>query len=184
MSLFLNFGCASIQPAGWINVDRQDFGQGRDGRLGLHVDLLDHGSYPAFPDGHFDGIVASHSLQENGYDELPVVLAELRRILRPGGVLRVLCPDVAAAVRAWQRGDRAWFPINDSEPDLDDAFCCYLNWFGTASTLVTAQRAITLLQRAGFQNVEAAPFGVSRLQGLAGLDDREPEEQVIIEACA
>jgi predicted SAM-dependent methyltransferase len=178
VSLFLNFGCGSIQPAGWINVDRQDFGQG------LVVDLLDHGSYPAFPDGHFDGIVASHSLQENGYDELPVVLVELRRILRPGGVLRVLWPDVAAAVRAWQAGDRAWFPINDNEPDLDDKFAVYLNWFGTARTLCTAPRLVTLLERAGFVNVTRDAFGVSRLAGLAALDDREPEDQIIMEATA
>lgn len=176
---FLNFGCGSIQPAGWVNVDRADFGQS------WVLDAADPG-HPGlgFPDGHFDGIVASHSLQENSYDELPVVLAELRRVLRPGGVLRVLWPDVAAAVRAWQRGDRAWFPINDQEPGLDDAFCCYLNWFGTARTLCTAPRLATLLTRSGFINSRAIGLGLSSVPGLADLDDREPEEQLIMEATA
>lgn len=178
MTLLLNFGCGSIQPPGWINVDRQDFGQD------LIIDLLDHGSYPAFRDGHFDGIVASHSLQEDGYEELPAVLAELRRILRPGGTLRVLWPDVAAAVRAWIGGRRDWFPINDNEPSIDDAFCCYLNWFGTAKTLCTAPRLVTLLERAGFVDVTRVDFGHSRLAGLAALDDRQPEEQLIVEAVA
>jgi predicted SAM-dependent methyltransferase len=172
----LNFGCGSIQPAGWTNVDRTDFGQtwtadAATGRL-------------PFRSGAFDGAVCSHSLQENTYDELPVVLGELRRVLRPGGVLRVLWPDVAAVVAAWQRGDRAWFPINDNEPALDDAFCCYLNWFGTARTLCTEPRLFTLLARAGFAGVARMDFGRSRLPELATLDDREPEEQLIMEATA
>jgi hypothetical protein len=42
----LNFGCGSIQPAGWENVDREDFGQ-------PHL-----GSTSLFDDNTFDIIVA------------------------------------------------------------------------------------------------------------------------------
>lgn len=177
MTRLLNFGCGSIQPDGWVNVDRADFGQP------LILDALD-GDGLGFRDDHFDGILCSHSLQENGYDDLPVVLAELRRILRPGGVLRVLCPNIEAAFAAYQRGDRAWFPVNDREPDLDDALCVYLNWFGTAKSLCTGRRLVTLLTRAGFIDATPAGYGQSRLSGLAGLDDREPEDQIIVEAAA
>lgn len=172
---FMNFGCGSIQPEGWVNIDRAEFNQD-------HLDDAGNPEGLPFATGMFDGIVASHSLQENGYNELPVVLTELRRVLRPGGVLRVLAPNLTAAVAAWQRGDRDWFPVNIEEPGLDDAFCCYLNWFGTAKTLCTETRQVTLLERAGFVNVTPAQFGVSRVAGLADLDDREPEEQIIVEA--
>lgn len=175
--VLLNFGCGSIQPAGWVHVDREGFGQ-------LHVEDAAGPTGLSFADDYFDGIMASHSLQENDHDTLPVVLAELQRVMKPGGTLRVLWPNVAAAVAAWKRGDRDWFPINDQEPGLDDAFCCYLNWFGTARTLCTERRLITLLQRAGFVNVKPARYGTTRLLALALLDDREPEEQIIVEADA
>jgi SAM-dependent methyltransferase len=178
MPVYLNFGCGSVQPDGWINVDRLDFGQGKDYR----ADAGDHDGLWWIPDGTVDGIVASHSLQENGYDELPAVLAELRRVLKPGGRLRVLWPDVAAAFAAWERNDRAWFPVNDQEPSIDDALCVYLNWFGSALTLCTPPRLITLLARAGFNSPHLAPFGHSTAPGLADLDDREPEQQIIVEA--
>lgn len=168
----MNFGCGSVQPVGWINADRGDFGQPSrwDALAGI-----------PFEDDWFDGVLCSHSLQENDYHDLPLVLAELRRVLKPGGVMRVLWPDVAAAVRAWQRRDRDWFPVNNTEPGIDDALCVYLNWFGTARTLCTRPRLVTLLERAGFVYVAQEPFGVSRLDELADLDDREPEEQLIVE---
>lgn len=174
MARLLNFGCGDRVADGWDNLDREDHGQRW---------VVDIESEPLpFLDGSIDGVVASHSLQEIGYHSLPGALAELYRVLRPGGVLRVLSPNLLASIAAYLRGDRAWFPVNDSEPSIDDGFCCYLNWFGTARTVWTPQRTIDVLVRAGFRDAREMPFGRSQIEGLADLDDREPEEQVIVEA--
>jgi len=41
-------------------------------------------------------------------DYVPV-LAELRRVLKPGGVLRLVLPDLLKGVDAYRRGDRDYF---------------------------------------------------------------------------
>lgn len=174
MTVLLNLGCGVIQPGPpWVNVDAVDHGQD-------HVeDIADGLSFPA---GTFNGILASHSLQEIPYDRLGVALGELRRVLAPGGTLRTLSPNPLAAFAAYQRGDTAWFPIGDDEPTIDDKLTCYLNWFGSARNLFTPARMINVLTRFGFRAAVEMPFATSRLSGLAALDDRHGEQQTIVEA--
>ena len=76
----LDFGCAFEKHEGWLGSDKIDYGQEHVG------DILD--GLP-FRDYHFDMITAHHSLQMIRFDDLPRALAELRRVLKPGGVLRI-----------------------------------------------------------------------------------------------
>lgn len=174
--MLLNFGCGSIQPGiPWVNVDAVDHGQD-------HIaDICDR--LPFFDDC-FAGAVASHSLQEIPYDLLPAALAELRRVLQPGARLRTLSPNPLSAFAAYVRGDIGWFPIGDDEPTLDGKLACYLNWFGTAACLFPPARMIEVLTSAGFQHAVEMPYGESSAPWLADLDDREPEQQTIVEATA
>jgi len=61
-----------------------------------HVDHLgDAADLARFPDGTFVEVYASHVLEHFDYrDKLPVVLAEWRRVLQPGGTLYVSVPDL------------------------------------------------------------------------------------------
>lgn len=170
---YLNAGCGSVQPSGWVNVDRQDFGQPHAADFALGTE---------WGDGTFKGIVCNHSIQESTYDETPKALRELRRILAADGLIRILVPDVTAAVSAYQNGDIGWFPVNDNEPTLDDKFCVYLNWFGTARSLYTNERLIDVLERAGYTHITPRQLGESEDPKLASLDDRGPEHPLIYEA--
>jgi ubiquinone/menaquinone biosynthesis C-methylase UbiE len=80
MTTRLDFGCAFEKHEGWLGFDLNDHGHNLVG------DVLD--GLP-FPDFHFDMITAHHSLQMIRFDDLPRALAELRRVLKPGGVLRI-----------------------------------------------------------------------------------------------
>lgn len=166
----LNYGCGSVHLPGYVNVDIQDYGQD------VKVDLL--AGLP-FTDGAFESIIASHSVQEIPYDDLIPGLEELRRVLRPGGVLRILVPDIAVACGRYLEHDIEYFPINDNEPSLDDKFCLYINWFGTARSLFTRQRLFNVCLRAGFYKAEWERYG----EGVGGEhDNREPERALIVVA--
>jgi predicted SAM-dependent methyltransferase len=54
-----------------------------------------------------DYAVAMHVLQDLPYDEIALALRELRRVIVPGGVLRVGVPDLDRAIAAYLRGDAA-----------------------------------------------------------------------------
>jgi predicted SAM-dependent methyltransferase len=157
----LNFGCGSIQPAGWHNLDRDDFGQ-------EHV-----GSTELFEDDTFDVIVAHCSLQLTEYDDVPKLLAELRRVLKTGGVLRVSLPDIARGFTAYATNNLSWFP--NGEDSIDDRFSNWLTWYSTTRSLWTPDAIINRLRDAGFNGyIDEFEFGVGAT-GATELDDREHE---------
>lgn len=78
----------------------------------VHVDLCDmpHIDYksgidrlPFFADESVELIYCSHSLEYFDRDQVSLVLAEWRRVLAPGGVLRLAVPDFGALVRIYQQ---------------------------------------------------------------------------------
>ena len=171
----VNFGCGSVQPDGWVNVDNVDYGQ-------AHVaDVL--GGLP-FETGTVDYIVANHSLSDLDHRQLGRALSELHRILVAGGVLRILVPDLLAAFDAYQRNDRAWFPLGDDLPLIDERLCTFVGWFGTAKSQWTYGYAWRLLHDAGFISTEKAiahlPTSLSPGGSeIATLDDREVQALIV-----
>jgi predicted SAM-dependent methyltransferase len=158
----LNFGCGSIQPADWINLDSEDFGQSHLGSVGER----------GYRD-EIDIIVAHCSLQMNTYNKVPRVLRDLYHALKTGGVLRISLPDIHAGFTAWESGNIDWFP--NSEPNLDDRFSNWLTWYSTTRSLWTIGAISNRLYEAGFVKVELCEFGQSGVAGAEALDTREGE---------
>src|SRR3954464_11868785 len=77
--LRMNWGCGSHPEPGWVNSDMKE-GPGID----ISCDIRD--GLP-LEDDHLDYIVSIHALPELPYGDLVGALAELRRVLKPGGVL-------------------------------------------------------------------------------------------------
>lgn len=88
----LHIGCGNRVITGFVHVDVLPLGH-----LGARarVDAL------PFADGAFELAYASHVLEHFGRHEQRAVLAEWRRILAPGGWLRVAVPDFGAVVAAY-----------------------------------------------------------------------------------
>lgn len=81
----LNLGCGEYPADGWTNVDSYP---------GVNPDVVaDLVSLP-FDDGSADAVYCGHCLEHNGPGELPAILAEIRRVLKPGGELCVVAPDL------------------------------------------------------------------------------------------
>ncbi len=171
----LNWGSGPELAPGWINSDCQQYHQ--PGVLFHHGDIAF--GLP-FEDGFFDGAVAHHSLQCLTYDQLEPACRELRRVLAPGGWLRISVPDVLLAWQAYQIGEESWAGFAAiSEPwDLDRKFAHYLTWGGSNRSCFTLGSLCDLLRRAGFSYADTAwraLFDCSFPEWLTELDQRTDE---------
>lgn len=60
-------------------------------------------------DGVVDGIFSEHALEHLSYAEADSLLAECRRILKAGGVIRVVVPDLSLFIRNYADDSKHWF---------------------------------------------------------------------------
>lgn len=116
----LNLGCGAQVVETWINVDYslgarlakvplfgalnrrlRLFNLDWDSRIALH-DLT---KPLPWTDGSCDAIYSSHTLEHLTRDDGRRLLAECHRVLRPGGILRIVVPDVKAIVDRYSSGD-------------------------------------------------------------------------------
>jgi predicted SAM-dependent methyltransferase len=118
------------------------------------------------------------------FHDLVPVLAELRRMLKPGGVLRLGLPDLDRAIRAYLEADRSYFAVGDDHArSMGGKFALHTLWYGHSVTMFNAEFAAELLESAGFVRVTHCGFRESAagLEGITDLDNRE-QESFFIEA--
>lgn len=166
----LHWGCGYVTPPGWIHCDKEPF-PGVDMVCDIRQGL-------PLPDGRMDYVVSMHALPEIPPNELEDVLWELRRVLKPGGVLRLGLPDMLRAVDAYLRGDAAYFLVaDDTCASLGGKLVTQLTWFGRSRSLFTSDSVLELLQRSGFRSACTCGFRrtASRFPEIVALDNREPE---------
>ena len=172
----LNWGCGPNTPSGWLNADRLP-APGVD----ITGDIRD--GLP-LPSESLACVVAIHALQDLPYLDVVPALRELRRVLRPGGVLRVAVPDLERAIRAYLRGDRAYFYVPDTDAvTVGGKLVAQLIWYGSVRTPFTYDALEELLERAGFQDVRRCAFHqtVHGDPEIVTLDNRE-RESLFVEA--
>lgn len=90
----IHLGCGKRYLAGYVHVDSAPFD---------HVDhVRDVRDLGCFADSCASLIYASHLFEYFDRIEAVAALAEWRRVLRPGGVLRLAVPDFAALVAVYR----------------------------------------------------------------------------------
>jgi SAM-dependent methyltransferase len=172
----LNWGCGSHPEPGWTNSDQKD-----DPGIQISCDILD--GIPV-ADGHFEYAVSVHALPEVPYTALLPALRELRRVIRPGGTLRLGLPHLEKAIDAYRRGDRAFFLIPDEEmATIGGKLIAQLTWYGYSRTAFVPEFAEELLRKAEFAAVHHLPYRrtASAHPDIVELDNR-PEESFFVEA--
>jgi SAM-dependent methyltransferase len=166
----LNWGCGASGEPGWINSDLKE-GPGID----LSGDIRDG---LALPDASLDYIVSIHALPMISLPDVVPVLRELRRLLKPGGVLRLCLPDLERGIAAYQAGNVEHFLVPDEDVhSLGGKFITHMLWYGYSVTLFTPDFVDELLGRAGFSRITRCSFrqSASGLPGILDLDSREAE---------
>jgi predicted SAM-dependent methyltransferase len=167
----MNLGCGPDVVEGWVNVDNA---WNRPG-----VQCADMRVALPFDSATFDGILMNHSLQQVRHTEVRDVLVECRRILRPGGALRIIVPDVVAAFRAAENMDLTWpgFEAIEEPMNVECKLTRYLTWNGTNMTCFTLGALGHELAFAGFTFV--AIGSESKIDGLDALDTRQGESLIV-----
>lgn len=172
----INWGCGPDVIDGWWNSDHEHYdGLDHLGRIqdGLPLD-----------DEVAEIVVVNHALQMIPYPELSSVLAELARIVAPGGVLRILVPDLFSphgALAAYQRADRSWFPVaDDVEPTMGGKLAAYGLWYSTARSAFTAAWLSGLVFDAGLDPAVVA-VGLTFADPESTALDKRPGETLVVE---
>lgn len=172
----LNWGCGPFPAQGWINADQYP---------APGVDLVGdirHG-LPLLA-GSIDYAASIHALPEIPYPDLPGVLWELKRVLKPDGVLRLGLPDLDRGIQAYLQNDRSYFLIPDeAAQSIGAKLITQLIWYGFSRTLFTYDFIAEQLLKAGFRGISQCRFRetASLHAEIVQLDNRE-RESIFVEA--
>jgi len=201
--LRLHLGCGPVTPTGWVNVDY--FIGARLARIPLLGSLLRrlttiewsaritiHDLRRPFPwaDASASAIYSAHTLEHLTRAEGSHFLRECRRVLQPGGVLRIAVPDLRAIVDAYTKGhipavdflDRLGVSTDvPGEERWKRLLAPFVRF--PHRCMYDAEGLLAALRDAGFDARPHAPF-VSRIPDVRDVEDTtRAEDSLIVEAC-
>lgn len=211
--VMVNFGSGADATAGWVNVDKSP-ALLLARRPWLRRILVDRGAISAAQGTGFSAAVvygnaakplrfssqsvaclySSHMIEHVSRDQGLRFLTEARRVLRPGGVIRLATPDLAALVETYlglsqsfesESGDwlmsRLHF-MHDSDEGRIKRFISrnlsghWHQWLYDAGSLVA------LLAEAGFERIEVVEYRQGRCPDLERIETRP--DSLFVEAAA
>lgn len=144
MGLKLHLGCWHRDIPGFVNVDLCDLPHIH------HRTSIDH--LPMIENGSCELVYASHSLEYFDRQEADRVLAEWRRVLAPGGVLRLAVPDFDALLEVYRRSSELRTVLGPlygrMEVETPEGKRCLYH-----KTIYNFAHLKALLEQSGFTNV-------------------------------
>ena len=91
----LNVGCGRTCHPAWVNIDLEP--------ASADVLRFDVSVGIPFPDASFEACYCSHMLEHLAQTEAARVVSEMYRVLRPGGTIRVVVPDLQTLAQEYLR---------------------------------------------------------------------------------
>jgi predicted SAM-dependent methyltransferase len=166
----LHLGCGPRRLPGWANVDISAEGE-------IVWDLR-----KPLPVSTVRFVYSEHFIEHIDRPDAVSLLANVRRVLAPDGVLRVSTPDLAEAVADYHAGKLPSMPEHGWEPQ---SLCQMLNdsmreWGHRFVYDELELRAV--LAEAGFTRVKRVAHGESDVPELRGLESRPDFGDLIFEA--
>jgi predicted SAM-dependent methyltransferase len=155
--LLVNIGAGGRGKIGWVNLDGFP-----DTNITCRFDAR---KWLPFADGSVRSIFSEHFLEHLDYsEEVPGFLRECVRVLKPGGVMRIIVPDAEKYLRAYVHG--GWDDLAAIRPLYDDRRDYHLRFrYNTPMELINVvfrqweqhkfaydfETMAFVLERAGFQ---------------------------------
>ena len=190
----VQYGCGFSSPAGWINFDSSPtlrferiplIGKwySRNGQRfpdGVHFGNVVSGL--PLPDNSVDLLYCSHVLEHLALEEFRDALRESFRILRPGGVFRLVLPCLENAIKTYSESKDAsasiqfckstLFGVENRRRDLKGFF---VDWLGGSKHLwMWDYKGMEAeLKLAGFVEVRRAHFGDSDHSEFTVVEDKD-----------
>jgi len=144
-----------------------------------------------FPDNSLDGVYSSHFIEHLDFEVALLYFKEAYRVLRPGGVMRTICPDLGIWIEKLYTSEDKFF---ETYKEL-----IHNNWYSNkvknfADKLSTKSQIFNSmffnwghkwmwdeealrkeLSKVGFRNITRTNFGESKLEGSAELETNSNE---------
>lgn len=108
---FYNVGPGEFYHPCWTNIDYTDAFVKKHGKNTpgfINYDLFSHAPLPLESD-IAEIIYTSHTIEHIDDKSVQNLFNESQRVLRKGGVMRIVTPDTDNAYAAWKRNDRSYF---------------------------------------------------------------------------
>lgn len=162
----LHLGCGEVRLPGWVNVDLVGTG-GADFIWDLARPL-------PFPDGSISAIFHEHLLEHLTYWQGLYLFQECRRLLKPGGVLRLGVPDFGRYARDYALHTGFIQEIRPAAPTallgMAEVAYCYQH-----VSMWDAETLLLMFSEMGFVQSEARTSGSSRFTPAPDAHYRRPE---------
>lgn len=168
----LHLGCGGNLLSGWLNTDLQP-------ERGAVVPLDCTRPLP-FPDATFRRIFSEHMIEHIPLEDTRRLLAECRRVLQPGGCIRLATPDLASICRMHATTDEptvaaylAWSRPRYAVPGPGAAAAYVINslfYHHGHRFIFDAATLIAVLEEAGFRDCTICSPGSSQRPGMSGLE--------------
>jgi SAM-dependent methyltransferase len=207
----LHLGCGLVTPPDWLNVDGS-----WNARLGKYprlrralvtgrlipnrstavawnedICVLDVRRPLPWPADTFDAVYASHLLEHLYRDQAVLLLQECLRVIVPGGVIRLVVPDLEHIIRSYLEhresfmsndGSATWAPADEfmrrllmKEPNaphgnvIHQVYSRLLD-FHSHKWMYDAQSLRNCMQYTGFVNVEQRGYLDSHIVGVEAVE--------------
>jgi predicted SAM-dependent methyltransferase len=193
--LKVNIGCGTSGIEGWVNIDNSP--SILLSRLPLGRRIFRTPDWPRdvrradvrkrlpFPDSSVSCIYSSHTFEHFTYEESLAVARECFRVLRPGGILRIVVPDLGIMVRDYL--------ADTADPMASHRFVSRLLLTASVRDIVhagahhkqmfDARSLAHMLLVAGFAAPELSAFGSSRIAEIAKIElESRSSESLYVEA--
>jgi len=182
--LKLNLGCASNPIEGYVNIDQDSLQDMKDRYPEKNfpdwVEIYQHDIFDLpYEEGAVDEILADGFLEHLSFIEEKKFFDEMKRVLKPGGILSVSVPNFEKVVRFWLEAEDDWKEFYR----LDDEAINKKHWFGTYTYEPTNRWGYLLAMIYGSQHGEGQYhqncYTVSKIKSILkymGLEEVSIEE--------
>ncbi|AYZ67543.1 ATP-binding cassette domain-containing protein [Burkholderia multivorans] len=170
--LMLHIACGHNVIPGWINIDAYG---------GADVYRWDLAKGLPFPDGSVDYIFTEHFIEHLPKASGLAFLGEARRVLKPGGILRLSTPSLEYLVSRYAEGkldewaDVGWV-VQEGADLINESL---RNW--GHQYMYDAAALSSAMKQAGFVNISVVPWRESDHVSLKGLECRPFHQDLIFE---